>query len=140
MRQTFILRFEEGMPKGTAQQKGYNRQTGQYFKKKSIRELDEKFVAALLPFRPEPSKRDSTKPFKMTVWFFFDVKKKSLWNKYKTTRPDTDNLVKELKDIMCRLGWFADDSQVVDERVVKSYAEKASILVVIEDLPEEVGK
>ena len=59
-----------------------------------------------------------------------------MWGKYKPTRPDTDNYIKEFKDVMTSLDFWNDDSQVVDERVIKTYAEKASITVWWEELDE----
>lgn len=37
------------------------------------------------------------------------------------TKPDTDNLIKPIKDVMEQIGFFVRDSQVCDERVVKKY-------------------
>ena len=37
---------------------------------------------------------------------------------------------------MTELGWWKDDAQIVDLRIRKTYAEKASIFVVWEELKE----
>lgn len=34
---------------------------------------------------------------------------------YKTTKPDTDNMIKLLKDIMTQLGFWTDDALVASE-------------------------
>lgn len=64
------------------------------------------------------------------MWMFQRPKKLSrdaaLW---KVTKPDTDNLIKLLKDEMTRAGWWHDDAQIVIERSMKIYA----------DAPEDVG-
>ena len=39
--------------------------------------------------------------------------------KWKDTKPDTDNMVKLVKDCMTRLGYWHDDEQVCDEIVKK---------------------
>lgn len=41
---------------------------------------------------------------------------------WKVTKPDTDNLIKLLKDEMTNAGWWHDDAQVVIERSMKMYA------------------
>ncbi|MBU0279284.1 RusA family crossover junction endodeoxyribonuclease [Gemella sp. zg-1178] len=41
---------------------------------------------------------------------------------YKITRPDTDNLIKALKDCMAESGYFLDDAQVVVTHIKKVYA------------------
>lgn len=143
MRDQFYLHFDS-MPKGTSQQKGYNRYTGSYYKKTNVARADTEFGIALKPHRP---KKPSEKPIKLTVWFAFDTVNKKLWGKYvedeeepwkgfeyKPTRPDTDNYIKEFKDVMTKLGFWKDDAQVVDERIIKTYAEKATIMVRWEEI------
>ncbi len=53
---------------------------------------------------------------------------------WKTTRPDTDNLIKLFKDCMTRTGWWTDDAQVCSEITEKFYGEKPGIFVRIEEL------
>lgn len=125
MKDTFVLNFDT-MPKGTSQEKRINRKTGAFFKNTKCQAAEWLFLTALRPHRPpEPSER----PVKLYVWLTFDVKDKSLWGKYKPTKPDTDNYIKLFKDCMTKAGFWRDDSQVVDERIIKTYAEKATIFV-----------
>ena len=133
----FILTFPT-MPKGTAQQKGYNRKTGVYFKKGKIANAEREFRIALQPYVPD---KPSDKPIKLFIWFCFDTKNKKLWGKVKPTRPDTDNYLKLFKDCMSagkdgKNGFWIDDAQVVDERVVKTYGQNASIFVSWEEVDE----
>ena len=125
MKDQFYLYFDT-MPSGTAQQKRYNSKTGCYFKDKKLMVLERQFRIALLPHRP---KVPSTKPIKLIVWFAWDVQDKKLWGKVKPTTPDTDNYIKEFKDVMADLGFFKSDAQIVDEHIYKTYAEKATIMV-----------
>lgn len=130
MKDQFYLHFPT-MPKGTAQQKGYNRKTGRYFKKSKLTNAEHEFKVALIPHRPL---NPSDKPIKLTVLFAFDTKNKKLWGQPKPTRPDTDNYLKLFKDCMSadkdgKNGFWLDDAQVWDERVIKVYAESASIMV-----------
>ena len=53
---------------------------------------------------------------------------------YKTTRPDTDNLQKLLKDCMTDLGFWKDDALVASEIVEKFWAELPGIFIRIEEL------
>lgn len=53
---------------------------------------------------------------------------------YKTTRPDTDNLNKLLKDCMTECGFWKDDALVASEICEKFWAETSGIYVRIESL------
>lgn len=128
-----FLHFET-MPKGTAQQKGVYVRNGKphFYTKPKLENARAQFTRALLPYKP---KKPSNKPIKLTVYFYFDVKTRSLWGKPKPTKPDTDNYLKLLKDCMNGL-FFEDDAQVIDEHVKKFYAEKATIVVRWEEVEE----
>lgn len=135
----FFLNFPT-MPKGTSQEKRIRIVNGKpvFFKKGSVASAEYQFKLALKPHIPETP---SDKPIKLTIWFCFDTKKKKLWKKPKPTRPDTDNFLKLFKDCMTadkngKNGFWLDDAQVVDERVIKTYAEKASIFVSWKEIDE----
>jgi len=53
---------------------------------------------------------------------------------YRSTKPDTDNLQKMLKDVMTRLGFWVDDAQVASEIIEKFWADVPGIFVKIEPL------
>lgn len=53
---------------------------------------------------------------------------------WKTTRPDTDNLQKLLKDCMTDLGFWKDDAQVVSEIAEKFWAKQPGIFIRVERL------
>lgn len=53
---------------------------------------------------------------------------------YKTSRPDTDNLQKLLKDCMTLVGFWDDDALVASELVEKFWAETSGIYIRIEKL------
>ena len=40
----------------------------------------------------------------------------------RVTKPDTDNLMKGLKDVMTSLGWWVDDAQVFSETCTKIWS------------------
>lgn len=53
---------------------------------------------------------------------------------YKTTKPDTDNLQKMLKDVMTKLRFWDDDAQVASEIVEKFWADIPGIYIRVEEL------
>ena len=55
---------------------------------------------------------------------------------WKTTKPDTDNLIKLLKDCMTRTGFWKDDAQVASEVTEKFLAHRPGIYVKIMRLQE----
>lgn len=76
---------------------------------------------------------------RLTVkWCFPHTKesgKQGEWS-WKTTKPDTDNLNKLLKDCMTNLGFWVDDALVVSEIIEKYWAEVTGIYIKVEDLEE----
>jgi len=81
-------------------------------------------------------------PLQLTVRVYrptlksFSKKKKKLAEEGKirpTTKPDTDNYIKGIKDALKNVIW-KDDSQVVDLQVSKFYSEKPRIEVKIEQI------
>ena len=135
MKIKFRMDFEE-LPTATSQEKGYNRKTGVHYKKASVAAAEKLFFFKLKPHAPAAP---SDKPIRLIVWFGFGIKQKSKWGQYKTTRPDTDNYIKMFKDMMTKCGYWLDDSQVVDERTIKTYAECPFIWVEVEEIDKNFG-
>jgi len=54
--------------------------------------------------------------------------------RYKTTKPDTDNMIKMLKDCMTRTGFWKDDAQVASEITEKFFGPHPGIYVLIIEL------
>ena len=142
----FVIYFEDGMPKSTAQEKGetirYRIINGRrvpfihHFIKPEVMVARRIFELKLKPYKP---KKPSKKNIRLCIYYQFDVKNRKLWGNYKTSKPDLDNLNKTIQDCMVRLGYFEDDSQVVEEFHRKTYAELASVEIFIyelEDRPE----
>lgn len=81
-------------------------------------------------------------PLQLTVRVYrptlksFSKKKKKLAEEGKirpTTKPDTDNYIKGIKDALKNVIW-KDDSQVVDLKVSKYYSEKPRVEIKIEQI------
>lgn len=144
MKTEFYLHFPEGLPRATAQQKGesirYKKIDGRilpyidHYRKPKVQALRNELTLKMKRYRP---KETSEKPIRLTVILYFDIKApKKLWGTYKTTKPDCDNYVKEIKDVMTLLKFWKDDNQVVDLRVVKYFAEKGTIFIRMEELED----
>lgn len=75
-------------------------------------------------------------PISLSVtWLFPRGKHAHL--EYRTTKPDTDNLEKLLKDVMTELGFWLDDAQVVIEHTEKLWSdEPTGISIEITNLPK----
>jgi len=53
---------------------------------------------------------------------------------YKITKPDTDNMIKLLKDVMTELGYWKDDALIASEITEKFWADIPGIYVCIKKL------
>lgn len=144
MKTEFYLHFPEGLPRATSQEKGeairYKKVNGKilpyidHYRKPHVQALRNELTLKMKRYRPEQT---SEKPIRLTVILYFDIKApKKLWGTYKTTKPDCDNYVKEIKDVMTLLKFWKDDNQVVDLRVVKYFAEKGTIFIRMEELED----
>lgn len=135
MKDQFYLYFST-MPTTTSQQKGVRVVNGKpyFYTKDKVNSARHQFIYALKPHKP---KKLPEKPIRLYLWFAFDVKDKKKWGKYRPTKPDVDNIAKEFIDAMTKVGFFEDDANVADLRIIKTYAEKASILVKYEEIDND---
>lgn len=69
----------------------------------------------------------------VTKWCF-PITGKHADGEYKTTKPDTDNLQKLLKDCMTDLGFWTDDALVASEITEKFWAKIPGIYIRVEAL------
>lgn len=91
----------------------------------------EKLTAHLSRFAPD---REFKGAVRLTVKWLFPTGKHHRDGEYKTTRPDTDNLIKLLKDCMTELHFWHDDAQVASEINEKFYADTTGIYIRLEEL------
>lgn len=73
-------------------------------------------------------------PVELYVQWRFPLTKRSKEGQWKTTRPDTDNLNKMLKDVLTANGYWKDDSYVVREIIEKIWSENSGIHIKIKVL------
>ena len=125
------------VPTATHQQKKVSTKSGKpiFYEDADLKSARAKFMAYLGKAVPNEK---LTGPIRLTTWWLFETKSKKKEGTYKTTRPDTDNLIKLLKDCMTKLGYWEDDAQVASEVTEKYWAaEVPGIYVKIEVLGNE---
>ena len=82
-------------------------------------------------------KRPFEGPLELTVFWLFAAKRPHKDLEWRTTRPDTDNLEKALKDCMTKCGFWKDDAQVVREIVEKRWSKHpVGIFIEVKTLEE----
>lgn len=118
-----FLEFEPDIPTITHQngvRPAVNSGKLRYYKTSDLRQLEAQYISLLKPHAPaEPWDC----PIHLTtVWYFRAPEKIKLRNAaWKTTKPDTDNLVKTLKDCMKKAGFFVDDALVCFDSIAKFF-------------------
>lgn len=134
---TIIFKIKGQPPRATAQQKGARRTRYGivFYEKDSVKAAREWYTLGLKKHRPEEPIHG---PVAISVWYEYGTDDKKKIGTWKTTRPDTDNLIKALKDTMTDLGFWDDDSQVADERIRKKWTtkERAGVTIVIDTLKD----
>lgn len=70
----------------------------------------------------------------LVVKWCFPITGKHKDGTWKTTKPDTDNLQKLLKDCMTDLGYWRDDAQVASEVIEKFWARIPGIYIAAQEL------
>lgn len=128
----------------TAQEKGIKiarSRTGKYYpqfyEKPAVKMANRRLAWQLMDHKP---KEPITGPVElMVVWAFgIHAKPKRYINKFRETKPDLDNLNKNLMDILTRLGFWNDDGQVAKLLLMKRWvADKdAGIHITINEISE----
>lgn len=127
-------------PKHTAQasNKILKTKDGKYFiGKKSdskAKQTQNDLISLLYPHRPQKPLEGALKLEIKWVYPFrkSEPKKNRVGELYCYTRPDVDNLCKLLFDVMTRLGFWLDDSQIADLHFVKCWSDNPRIEIFIE--------
>ncbi len=123
----------EKIPTTTHQQKKVRVINGKphFYEPDSLMEARAKYMSLLAQHKPSDK---LSGPIRLTVKWLFPQIKKSINGQYKTTKPDTDNLNKLIKDCMTDLGYWNDDAQVASEIIEKFWADNVGIYVKVECL------
>ncbi len=134
-----VIRFFMPMnpPRTTAQQHRIRARKGKkaiVYDSSDLAEARAKLTAHLAPHKPESPMKGA---LRLTTKWMWQPRNFALDGTYKSTRPDTDNLQKLLKDVMTKLGFWKDDAQVVSEIIEKFWAITPGIFIRIEQLQGE---
>lgn len=121
------------IPTTTHQQKKVRVVNGkpQFYEPDSLKDARSKYMSLLSAHKPD---QKISGPIRLTVKWLFPMTKQSANGQYKTSKPDTDNLNKLLKDCMTELGYWNDDAQVASEIIEKFWADTVGIYVKVEQL------
>lgn len=101
-----------------------------------VKNARQKFMAHLSAHIPEVPLEGA---ISLMVKWCFQADKKHPPNTWRTTRPDTDNLSKMLKDCMTACHFWKDDAQVAQEITEKFWWDKPGIFIRISSLEEDHG-
>ena len=135
MKQIQGTMFFDQIPKGTAQMKRVNHRTGNFFMSKDVRLAHDAYMEQLLDYVPE---KPFEGPLSLGFIFSYTIKDKKKRGTPKTSRPDCDNLVKLVMDVMTELGFWVDDAQVTKLRIEKRWSlhERANVYFNLEEVVE----
>jgi Holliday junction resolvase RusA-like endonuclease len=98
---------------------------------KAVRAKYEAYLAGHVPDRMLRG------PLRLITKWCFPLSGKHRDGEYKTTKPDTDNLVKMVKDVMTDLHYWRDDAQVASEVIEKFWASLPGLYIYIEELSDD---
>ena len=96
-----------------------------------LKDARAKFEAYFAKYSPD---KPLNGPLRLITKWMFPVVGKHQAATYKTTKPDTDNMIKLLKDVMTKLNFWNDDAQVASEITEKFWNDVQGIYVRIEKL------
>lgn len=101
-----------------------------FFDPPELADARQKLTAYLSAYRPQEPFSGAVRL--ITRWCFPAGKHQD--GSYKITRPDTDNMIKLLKDCMTQLKFWKDDAQVASELTEKFWAEQPGIYIEVESI------
>ena len=133
MKISFFMPMKE-IPTHTSQQKGINFQKRKVYTKQELLEVKQKYMAALSGHRPE---QPMIGPVGLMVCWNFPLTPGLKDGQWKTSKPDTENMLKLLKDCMTELDYWYDDAQVCYEVSMKKYGQISGIYVSALEMKEE---
>lgn len=101
-----------------------------FYEPQELKQARMKLMAYLSKYKPEKKYESGIRL--IVKWCFPRGRHRD--GEYKTTKPDTDNLQKLLKDCMTDVGFWKDDALVVSEIAEKFWAEIPGIFIRIEEV------
>lgn len=131
----FFVPMEE-IPKRTAQQKGVRIVGGKphFYTKKNLEDVASFYAWVFKGYRPE---RPLEGQIALSIVFHYPARRPHKNGQGKTTRPDVDNLAKLPIDVLTKLGFWLDDSQIISLSLGKFYSENVGVMVKIAEFDKE---
>lgn len=81
-----------------------------------LKRISNEFQMMLAPFKEEFGD-ESLSPLKLSILFTYEGN----YAKFKTTKPDLDNMEKCFIDAMQKIGFFKNDAQIVEKHTRKGF-------------------
>lgn len=102
-----------------------------FYEPAELQAIRSKLQAHLARYVPD---KKYTGAVRLVTKWCFPIAGKHQDGEYKTSKPDTDNLQKMLKDVMTGLGFWTDDCLVASEVIEKFWAKVPGIYIAIEEV------
>ncbi len=102
-----------------------------FYEPQELKNARAKLMAHLSLHQPDAP---ATGAVRLVVKWLFPITGEHYDGEWKTSKPDTDNLQKLLKDCMTAVGFWADDAQVASEITEKFWAANSGIYICVEEL------
>lgn len=139
-----IIKFElTDNPYVTSQEKGVSYQGGRihFYEKKEVIAMRNEYAARIKRHMRvnsiEPPRYKGSVALK--VIFCYKTSERKKWGCLKSTKPDNDNAVKLLQDVLADLEFFSTgDQQIADLRVAKFWGEKATVCIEVEEVASDI--
>lgn len=114
------------IPRTTHQQRGVKVVNGKpmFYTKTKVQEIERLYNFMFHTYRPPQM---MTGAVRVKITFFYPAKKPHKHGEPKATRPDLDNMAKLLIDCATRSGYWRDDGQIADLRIIKAYDRQCGI-------------
>ena len=106
-----------------------------FYEPPEVKDARAKLLAHLAEHRPEREMKGAVEL--SVMWLFPPGESNHKDGEYRTTKPDTDNLEKLLKDCMTAVGFWRDDAQVAVELIAKRWAVNCGIWINVREIEEE---
>ena len=122
-----------GEPYRKTHQSGTHIGQGRTYKDAGLREVESRLMEALKPNAPSAPWNG---PIQLAVNFGYETRNVLKDREPKITKPDTDNLMKTLKDCMTACGFWWDDAQVAEEFASKFWTIQPRITIVVSKMEQ----